>query len=923
MQPRARRLVAGATIWLPIAGTALGQGSDSSRELPGLARADGVTAGISVAQFGAVPDDGNDDAPAIRRALDSLGTKGGSLVFPRGTYDIAGLIEPRPGLEYITLVGESGAILKKAPGFSSPNGQMLSFRGCRSVSVRNLVFVGATPSVKPGDRQSEGDHALAFLGCTDTRVIENTFRGIGAAALTIRSWMNRRPVPEAQDHCCSIVAFNTFDNIFNTSTSGGGTQSLVWIGNISRSVGGSHKFSTQIPPHQRFLVRDNIIQGASLGYVFQTASHALVAGNHIEDVRGWCIQFSTFNNPTGQPQWTRPAPWGHDRIEGNSCVRTDGIEISNRAAPNGAHYVAEDIRITGNALIESHPTSVPQILVKDGPFRGVTISANTFHGSPDSREFIVVQPWTDGANVDELISIRDNMADRGAKPFVIVREMQGHAPRRITGVSIRGNQPWYASADAFAAYVFPRNGADPKIDRFDFDGLASDGRLPPGRRARPAHFATWTSIRRRRRRALTQAAPVSGDQHRNRDGLYQNGADRRSGDAEPIEQGLHGHQQDDRGSQVRQEDEPRPFGRAQGGAEYDHHKHQEVCGGIPAHQPAKRCKIASKQKAEPELGYSRERQDDCSGRPASDPADPGDVSRQGGRSVTGEVLGGPHRRYVVQRQAQHVGQSEQCVGGTQGAHGSRAEQRAGDEEIEMGRGPLQQRRDAQPAREAPVPPEYGAELPGLPVDGSRQHTAGDSGDGERRRGDPKRIRGRHFQPERSRYQRRYLTGIADSVDQQSGRSSAAREEIAPQEVLGLVCRARRGHRCQQIADTPRRNCRSHGCRTCGHGKSRQQDEAPLLKEHGAEIVPGPGGILFRTDAHHRGTDQGVLQVGNEKHHHPGQGIGPESGDTDRTRNHHASQKIDRAHQRLVGDGHHARRHPVWDPARDPGAMAGG
>lgn len=69
----------------------------------------GPVRGVAVTSFGAVPDDGRDDATAIDRALASSQT----VVFPKGRYDIrAQSVRPRSGQR---LVFQSGAFLAAAP----------------------------------------------------------------------------------------------------------------------------------------------------------------------------------------------------------------------------------------------------------------------------------------------------------------------------------------------------------------------------------------------------------------------------------------------------------------------------------------------------------------------------------------------------------------------------------------------------------------------------------------------------------------------------------------------------------------------------------------------------------------------------------------------------------------------------------------
>jgi hypothetical protein len=147
---------------------------------------------VSVRDAGAVPDDGADDAPAIRAAIAQAGG-GGTVLFPPGIYHLASTITTRSDL---TLCAASTATLKwiggRADMVSAPE-----FARVDRLNVYNLTFEGATVSlrgafnrvvhnvfqhVNPVPGQDANDYsrhqALLMLGVTDSLVQDNVFTDV-------------------------------------------------------------------------------------------------------------------------------------------------------------------------------------------------------------------------------------------------------------------------------------------------------------------------------------------------------------------------------------------------------------------------------------------------------------------------------------------------------------------------------------------------------------------------------------------------------------------------------------------------------------------------------------------------------------------------------------------------------------------------
>jgi len=108
---------------------------------------------ISIADFGALADDGKDDTEAVVRAIRACrGRRGTVLVFPKGRYDFAAGRRVGRGIYQLAFEGVRGLIV-------DGRGSKLMFAGktapfqfvdCRDVTVRDLTIDWAEPLVSAG-----------------------------------------------------------------------------------------------------------------------------------------------------------------------------------------------------------------------------------------------------------------------------------------------------------------------------------------------------------------------------------------------------------------------------------------------------------------------------------------------------------------------------------------------------------------------------------------------------------------------------------------------------------------------------------------------------------------------------------------------------------------------------------------------------
>ncbi|MCG3177959.1 MAG: Alpha-1,3-galactosidase B [Phycisphaerae bacterium] len=111
---------------------------------------------VRVRDFGAIPDDGKDDAAAIARAADKLKADGGGqLVLEKGRYDFS----PPASKMGIVFNGAAGVTVDGNGATLMFSGLMngLGFGKCRDVEVRNLTIDWARPPFSVGKVVATGE----------------------------------------------------------------------------------------------------------------------------------------------------------------------------------------------------------------------------------------------------------------------------------------------------------------------------------------------------------------------------------------------------------------------------------------------------------------------------------------------------------------------------------------------------------------------------------------------------------------------------------------------------------------------------------------------------------------------------------------------------------------------------------------------
>jgi polygalacturonase len=272
-----------------------------------------TTGEANVRDFGARGDGVTDDLKAFEAALAQLGSAGGTLVVPAGTYILKpyrmGALELL-GRSNITIAGDGmdQSILRIAPGLYGGATHVMLVANSSSVTVRDITLDGGRPYASYRDQQSHGveirnSSDLRFERVRITQVHGDGIRMVGLYHDT-GSWTERVAVEDSrferngrsgvgmQRATRDVrIVNNTFEYMGDQSLSSepGGPEygnvaprDIVMEGNFIQASG-NHSVSLEGPsiadPALRLVFRNNRVENGSVS--FRKSDGVLIEGNVI------------------------------------------------------------------------------------------------------------------------------------------------------------------------------------------------------------------------------------------------------------------------------------------------------------------------------------------------------------------------------------------------------------------------------------------------------------------------------------------------------------------------------------------------------------------------------------------------------------------------------------------------------------------
>jgi hypothetical protein len=329
---------------------------------------------INPSQFGAVPNDGNDDRNAIQEAVDHA-NKGDKIVFDAGTFNLHGQVKLRGGITLTTASGEQDALLDtdfdSAPGNGWVNGQNFAFKAddVRDLNVNHLKFKanggifnfgkadGASFTMNDFqwgyDSNYYNRHAFYISNSADgLNIDKNYFHDSESSDRNLEVW-NWSNGSYSYNHFYKI---NDGGHIMNPG------HNFHMQGNVGRLI---HRMGIEIQQDhykpavwaENLVIEDNVFSDWNKPFWDSMGLSVPVAGKHVT-IRNNYIKQNAFNGEWGEAD-------SSGRVRGSY-----GIE-----APQGPKGEAGGI-VEGNTIISER-----DVMAVSAPGKDTVVRNNKFYGS--------------------------------------------------------------------------------------------------------------------------------------------------------------------------------------------------------------------------------------------------------------------------------------------------------------------------------------------------------------------------------------------------------------------------------------------------------------------------------------------------------------------------------------------------------------
>lgn len=329
---------------------------------------------LNVTDFGAIPNDNQNDHQAINHALNMLqltlpkkeSLNNLTLFFPPGIYDVEKHIS-LSNFNSLKIIGAKNtplsSVLRKGEKFGNADnllinsfqqGAIFDLRFGNGLTLKYLKLIGQLTSTS--QPYLWWDHGVYVGSSHNTFISENEFHHLGDSALTIATdAADKSPNINSANH---LVYRNYFYNITQTSTTSdhSGSMKYNFIENTVEHLKGAIKFSTRKGGADFLNVMNNHIISAGVGSGISTNNgieiegykDINVSGNTLSNGDGVGIVIRSMRSQAAQSSNN----WGNVTIADNQITNyRQGIYISNLPHnSNGSQATAENISISNNLI---------------------------------------------------------------------------------------------------------------------------------------------------------------------------------------------------------------------------------------------------------------------------------------------------------------------------------------------------------------------------------------------------------------------------------------------------------------------------------------------------------------------------------------------------------------------------------------------
>ena len=386
--------------------------------------------------FGAKGDGVTDDTIAIQAAIDSLYLNSGTLFFPKGTYIVNLDIRFNGSGSFkegdITIEGEQGSIIKKGSSFPA-DGYLFQFRKSNNVDVKNLIFIGKTPTI---NLANFGDNGIIFNSFENARVTGCRFKDFGDGFIKVSS-TSINNTPTAVESRKIFVNNNFFENCFQTSTTPGGCSQYILSNNYFSNS--RIKFASRYNVADRIIISNNIISditGITSPIEIVGYSNVLMSGNTV--INSESVALNIYTNTNAVDNLISE----NYQITGNKFINTKGgIRVDNSTFTNGYKNLFKNLVIENNSFLGTYDN--PSVYLINGSYQGVYINNNIIENTNSLGISIIINSDST-MNLEDNISIFNNSI-KAINSYAIRVSSSLSENRKLKNVSITNNPTLYGA----------------------------------------------------------------------------------------------------------------------------------------------------------------------------------------------------------------------------------------------------------------------------------------------------------------------------------------------------------------------------------------------------------------------------------------------------------------------------------------------
>ena len=331
-----------------------------------------LTNSINVKDFGAIGDGISDDTDAIQSAFNALNNSRDTLIFPEGNYKITSriLVTYKDNLN---IIGNNTSLIRENKNTTSEG--IIYFKYCSNININSIVFSGYTTN---SNNIVNGDFGLVFFGSNNIDITNCSFKNFGDSA--IQMGIQSFDDPTNSIHNSNInVSKNTFDNIYQTSTTPIGADNYYFCNNTITNLKGAIKFAQRYPNGKNLIIKNNTIIGKSnttTGIEICNYSNVEITDNTIQRCG---IGINIYSN-TKAPQGFN---WENITIGKNNMIDISNtiIRFFNSSYIDELSFIVNNININDNTIDNSNYTTTNYFTYFGGnQFKNINISNNIITG---------------------------------------------------------------------------------------------------------------------------------------------------------------------------------------------------------------------------------------------------------------------------------------------------------------------------------------------------------------------------------------------------------------------------------------------------------------------------------------------------------------------------------------------------------------